>query len=66
MFKTPIGVVASLRFEKRLKFSINPRKLSIFYRSFSNRSEALNRAKIEISVGVYNIPRITFVQKITS
>ena len=31
---------ASLRFKKRLNFSINPRKLSIFNRSFSNRSEA--------------------------
>ena len=32
---------ASLRFEKRLNFSINPWKLPIFFRSFSNRSEAL-------------------------
>ena len=37
---------ASHHFEKRLNFSINPRKLPvwkrpIFYRSFSNRSEAL-------------------------
>ena len=30
----------SLRFENRLKFSINPWKLSIFYRSFLNWSEA--------------------------
>ena len=33
---------ASLRVEKRLNFSINLRKLSVFYRSFSNRSEALH------------------------
>ena len=32
---------ASLRFEKRLNCSINLRKPSIFYWSFSNRSEAL-------------------------
>ena len=32
---------ASLRFEKRLNFSINTRKLSIFHRYVSNRSEAL-------------------------
>ena len=32
---------ASLRFEKRLNFSIKPRKLSILYRSFMDRSEAL-------------------------
>ena len=31
---------ASLRFEIRLNFSINPRKLSILYWYFSNRSEA--------------------------
>ena len=31
----------SLRFEKRLNFSISPRKLSILYWSFSRRSEAL-------------------------
>ena len=31
---------ASLRFKKRLNFSINLRKLSIFYWYFSNRSEA--------------------------
>ena len=36
-----VAIRTSLRFEKRLNFSINPRKLSIFYRSFSNRSEAL-------------------------
>ena len=33
--------LASFRWEKRLNFSINPRKLSIFKRSVSNRSEAL-------------------------
>ena len=32
---------ASLRFGKRLNFSIIPRKLSIFYRSFSNQSSYL-------------------------
>ena len=32
---------ASLRFKKRQNFWINPRKLSIFYRYFPNRSEAL-------------------------
>ena len=32
---------ASLRFEKRLNFSINPWQLSIFHLSISNRSEAL-------------------------
>ena len=35
------GVRASLRFEQRLNFSINPRKLSIFYRSCSNGGDAL-------------------------
>ena len=36
-----IPIRASLRFKKRLNFSRNPRKLSIFSLSFSNRSEAL-------------------------
>ena len=36
---------ASLRFEKRLNVSINPQKLSIFFRVFSNRSEALITAQ---------------------
>ena len=35
------GSWVSLRFEKRLHLSINPRKLSLFYRSFLNQSEAL-------------------------
>mgnify|MGYP003571762656 CR=1 FL=1 len=35
----------SLRFEIGLNFSKNPRKLSIFFRSFSNRSEALGRTE---------------------
>ena len=36
-----IIIRGSLRFEKRRNFSINPRKLSIFYRSCSNRSGTL-------------------------
>ena len=38
---TPTTTWASLRFEKRLNLSINPRKLQIFYRNILNRSEAL-------------------------
>ena len=37
---------ASLRFDKRLNFSIYPRKLSIFCRSFSDRSEALGMIEL--------------------
>ena len=53
-----LGSTASLRFDKRLNFSINPRNLSIFYRLLSNRSEALIRRKetcpqhIHIEVGL--------------
>ena len=36
---------ASLWFEKRLNFPRNPRKLSIFYRSFLTLSEALHSTK---------------------
>ena len=43
----------SLRFENRLNFSIIPRKLSMFYRSFSNRSTcAWRRSKI-VSINPY-------------
>ena len=36
-----VGIRALFQSEKRLNFSINPRKLSILYRSFSNRNETL-------------------------
>ena len=42
MQSDPVGL-ASLWFEKRLNFSINPCKLSIFSRFFWNRSEAQGR-----------------------
>ena len=59
-----IGRRASLRFKKRLNFSINPKKLSIFYRSFSNRSDTLmERSKNGQAAGLLiaaPIPSIVF------
>ena len=37
------GIWASLWFEKRLNFEINPRKLLVFYPSFLNRNEGQDR-----------------------
>ena len=48
---------ASFRFEKRPNFSINPRKLPIFYPSFSNPSEALgNMASTRQSPSLHLLP----------
>ena len=51
----------SLRFEKRLNFSIKTRKPLIFYRPFSSRSEALQttqkkRSKLVKETGSYKCP----------
>mgnify|MGYP003571728282 CR=1 FL=1 len=35
-----VSVTRAFRFKKRLNFSIDPRKILVFYRYFSNRSEA--------------------------
>ena len=59
---------ASLWLEKRLKFSINPRKLSIFYRAFPNRREALIVANmffffffVVASTNGYNLPHCSML-----